>query len=674
MYIPAFIFLSQDVVELSNKIRNDDFAYKMVKVKNNIEFLLKSKQYTELCIRLSTEYDVKNITSYRFVSPEIQCYQPTTFTVFPPLEANSGPQVFKFEGHDHTFIRFKYADTDWAYSVLTMPNLTFFDLLTENQAVRKDFYNMFLLAIYIIFSFVFFAVLVAVDSIKNKFRKNGKDPVWLKFVNKTFGLLQLGDMQVLKSASHRLVDLKNTLELERDVLQRSLEHTILTEIRSNNQKVPYTFVGTVAKVDINGFSKVVAQGASQASFEMSTILENIGCELLQRYNGLFEKTVGDEIVVVFRGVDSELKATAFVRDLMRSFSKLSFTVGEETRKFTLKGSIASSKITFCKRSAGYGFLGDAFTITSRLLEAVIDKERNVLSVLLSSSAKITALVRLPKDKVIFNFKNMNSVEGFFVTEFQDLMETQAEMHSKYFLSDEFLKMQIDLISTVTGMYEREELMTNFSNIEVRLASDELIEALLNAISSISLQPSTSEWNRTLSRLISAVVNLVPTSQWKEKYSAVLLSIPLDREGRINSAILNVLMHKDPHKLSLLDTKQFIIPRDSSHRTQGQILIGLSRHAMTDNLLRQIIAMVLSNNENESATGIFVACDVLTYFWKNDLTGFTTLDESNALIELLMKKSRDKKKYISERLDAFLKQTLEFVNENGEDDTKEQRTA
>ena len=254
------------------------------------------------------------------------------------------------------------------------------------------------------------------------------------------------------------------------------------------------------------------------------------------------------------------------------------------------------------------------------------------------------------------------------------METRAEMHSKYFLSDEFLKMQIDMITTVTWMYEREELMTNFANIEIRLASEELIDSLMKAIIAISELPSTTEWNRTLSRLISACVNLVPTSQWKEKYSSVLLSIPLDREGRINSAILNVLMHKDPHKLSLIDTKQFIIPRDPSHRTQGQILIALSRHSMTDHLLKQINTMISSSNENESATGIYVACDVLNYFWKNDLTGLTTLDESSALIELLMKKNREKKLYISERLHSFLKQTLELVNETGNDDSKLQRIA
>ena len=348
MYIPVFVLLSQDGVDLINLVRNQRYAKNMYDTKKNYESMISNKQYTEVCLRLAADFGASYIQSYRFVTPTTECYQPATFTVFPPLSANSGPQVFKFNNQDHTFIRFKYEDTEWAYSVLTMRNASFFDLLKEDEMIRKDFYRMFLLAIYTIFSFVFFAVLVAVDSIKNKFRKNGKDPVWLKFVNKTFGLLQLGDMQVLRVASHRLVDLKNTLELERDVLQRSLEHTILTEIRSNNHKVPYTFAGTVAKVDINGFSKVVAQGASQASFEMSTILENIGCELLQRYNGLFEKTVGDEIVVVFRGDDSQLKATAFVRDLMHSFSKLSFAVGDEARKFTLKGSIASSKITFCK--------------------------------------------------------------------------------------------------------------------------------------------------------------------------------------------------------------------------------------------------------------------------------------------------------------------------------------
>jgi hypothetical protein len=667
MYLPAFLILTQSSVERMNEIRSRDYADRIIKTKNNFENLITTGRYTEACIRLAAEYDGKYIESYRFLTPDLECYEPQNFTEFPPITANQKPQVLKMDGKTQTFIRFKHGETDWAYSVLTMPNFSYFDWFKKDQLVRESFFELIILVIYIIFAFVFFSVILAVDSIKNKFRKNGKDPLWLKFFNKTFGHLHLSDMQILKTASHRLVELKNTLELERDVLQRSLEYTILNEIRSNNHKVPYTFVGTVAKVDINGFSKVVAQGASQASFEMATILENIGCELLQRYNGLFEKTVGDEIVVVFRGSESELKATAFVRDLMSSFSQLSFAVGGETRQFTLKGSIASSQITFCKRSAGYGFLGDAFTITSRLLEAVVEKERNVLSVLLSNSQKITALARLPKEKVTFKFKNMNSVEGFFVTDFLDIVETSVEMYSKYFLSDEFLLRQINMIADIASVEEREMLMSNFSNIEIRLAGDELTESLVNAISTISKKPNSPEWNRTLSRLISACVNFVPTLQWKEKYSGVLLSIPLDREGRVNSAILGVLMEKDPLKLNLINTKQFLIPRDPSHRTQGQILIAMSRHSMTDRLISQVIAMISSSNENESATGIYVACDVINYFWKDDLAGFTTLDEAVPLIKLLNEKNAEKRIYISERLQSYLKQTLDLVNEHSSGD-------
>jgi hypothetical protein len=131
--------------------------------------------------------------------------------------------------------------------------------------------------------------------------------------------------------------------------------------------------------------------------------------------------------------------------------------------------------------------------------------------------------------------------------------------------------------------------------------------------------------------------------------------------------LGVLMEKDPLKLNLINTKQFLIPRDPSHRTQGQILIAMSRHSMTDRLISQVIAMISSSNENESATGIYVACDVINYFWKDDLAGFTTLDEAVPLIKLLNEKNAEKRIYISERLQSYLKQTLDLVNEHSSGD-------
>ena len=519
--------------------------------------------------------------------------------------------------------------------------------------------------VYIIFAFVFFSVIVAVDTIKSKFRKNGTVPIWLKFFDKTFGLLQLGDLQILKSASRRLIDLKNTLELVRDVLQRSLEHTILTEIRANNHKVPYTFTGTVAKVDINGFSKIVAEGARQASFEMSTVLENIGCELLQRYGGLFEKTVGDEIVVVFRGDDSHLKAVAFVRDLMQAFSELSFSVYGETRRFTLKGSIANSSITFCKRAAGYGFLGDAFTITSRLLEAVTDKDRNILSVLEVDSDKIHPLAKLPKEKVSFKFKNMNAMEGYFVNEFNSFQEVNSTSRALYFLSDNVLMEQIKLVPTIENFAEREAVMNNITNIVIRLTTANFAETIMNTLREVVAKPKTQEWNRTLSRLITAAASLIPTEQWLESYSSELLAIPLDREGRVNAAILQVLMVKDPNKLNLINTDSFIIPRDPSHRTRGQILIALSRHSLNEKLIVQIISMINSRNENESATGVFVGCDVINYYWKDDSAGFTILDNSTDLINLLMKRNSDGGRSLSDRLKSYLSQTISMITKSNE---------
>ncbi len=233
------------------------------------------------------------------------------------------------------------------------------------------------------------------------------------------------------------------------------------------------------------------------------------------------------------------------------------------------------------------------------------------------------------------------------------------------MSDGNLVEQIKKVSSTEDFTERENLMNNFSNIEIRLTTEDFANTIMESIRQVVARPNTNEWNRTLSRIISAAATLIPTIQWQEHYSTELLSVPLNREGRVNAAILQVLMVKDPSKLNLINTESFIIPRDPSHRTRGQILIALSRHSLNEKLIDQIIKMVNSRNDNESATGIFVGCDVINYYWKEDSAGFTILDNSTDLINLLMKKNSDHSTVLSDRLKTYLLETVELITKSNE---------
>ena len=76
--------------------------------------------------------------------------------------------------------------------------------------------------------------------------------------------------------------IKKTDDLIKDqeLLETSLEFSILNVIRTHQEQVPYAFLHTVVNVDINGFSKVIAGGHKNATAVLTTKLEDFGCELL----------------------------------------------------------------------------------------------------------------------------------------------------------------------------------------------------------------------------------------------------------------------------------------------------------------------------------------------------------------------------------------------------------
>ncbi|MBC7465039.1 MAG: hypothetical protein H7256_03530, partial [Bdellovibrio sp.] len=434
-----------------------------------------------------------------------------------------------------------------------------------------------------------------------------------------------------------------SLTKDKDLLETSLEYSILNEVKQNNHNIPYTFTGTVAKVDINGFSKVISAGDSVQSHNLTLFLEDFGCELLQRYNGLFEKTVGDEIIVIFKSEDSAQMATAFARDLMTEFGKLKFSIAGEQRSFTLKGAISSSALTFSKRAPGYGFHGDSLTYSSRLLDMVTEKDRNFLSCMKTEGEKIESLVQLPTESRKFEFKNMASAQGYLIDQFVPVevaYETKPAL-LKYYRSDSAFIYLLEKIQEENNIKTIDQVINLLRQVKVRKCSHTLISEWIYALKTMETKGRLDyEFLVILSKLIMVGINLVPQSQWDDTCTQALLTINRQLDGRINASIVDCMMEKSLYAVTLENEASFIIKDDHSFRTRGNLLINQAYHHLDNSVFSKVLNMIESPNPLEVSTGLFCACSIILHYQKVNPAALETYAAYRKVTKILRKLQND----------------------------------
>lgn len=662
IYLPIYLFSTfRAFTTIENQI-NQSKQEDLIQFRSAVQSMLQEDRVLEVCQRLAAEQAAGTISAYTLTSIEGNCEFPEHMQT-PPSLALGTIQGFKLNGKEMVFLKDATKDVEWTVAT-NKYKASLIDFLSGkfSKIFIDDIVQTFISIIYIVAAFSFLGVLVLARSIQSQFRKDGKDPFWFKILSNTFGWLHLQDMQIIQSATTAMIRRNENLQKDQDLLETSLEFSILNEIKRNNHKIPYSFHGTVAKVDINGFSKVVSAGQSNEAQSLTKYLEEYGCELLQRYEGLFEKTVGDEIVVVFKTENSALLAVAFARDLMREFSQINFKFGDEIRQFTLKSSICSSELTFSKRLPGYGFFGDALTYATRLLEVVNIKDRNILSCLRSQALEITPLVNIPQEVKNFDFKNMASQEGYLVQEFvkiQDIYDNKPEL-IKFFRSNDDLLFLLEKVKVETDFEKLNYIFVNFNNAAVRVASAALIAAWIDAMKvfekRVYQDPGLSF---SFSRLIVEGSRLVPIQQWNASCTDAIVSISRYIEGRINASVVDVLIEKDLNIIAIEQEKTFIIESDQSFRTRGNLLINQAIHSLSNTVLDKVIKMIQSPNTLESATGIYCACRIIIYYRKNNPAELETFMSYKKLSKLLHSLYLNKQKEVSPRLLKLLDQVNSY---------------
>jgi hypothetical protein len=646
MYLPLTWLSFSSVVRGLDQQSKDKALSNLTRTSALTNSILEKNDMLEACQKLDAELSAGNIKAYTIIGPENSCYKPDGMSALPPIKENGAIAPFVVRGVPLTFKKMQTGPFNWSVAVLTASKTNPFSILSD-PAIRRGFIEDILIVIYIVFSFILCAVLVFAESIQNRYKLKGKDPLWLKVLTKAFAFLQLRDMKIIKSATTALVKQNEELNKDIDLLETSLEFSVLNEIKKNNHKIPYSFYGTVSKVDINGFSKVVAAGQGATTQQMTMNLENFGCELLQRYEGLFEKTIGDEIVVVFKGQSSQQRAMAFSRDLMFEFSQIDFPIDNEQRRFTLKSAIYSSDITFSKRTAGYGFLGDALTFTTRLMDAVTIKDKNILSITSNQAIDVRDLAEIPSQTENFKFKNMADQSGYQISQFNEIEYILANYPEqiKHFRADNHIIYLLEQVQQNSP--QADAILNALLNINVRVSSEKVTHAWQNALHFVNTHNNleTSQY----AKLIMLGKNLIPDQAWTQDSTEVLLHTPRNIEGRINASVIDVLMDKDLHSLEKEDQASFKIVNDPSGRTQANMLVFQALKNLDNKVFDELILMIRSSQAHLSKSGIYAACQIISYYKSKNPAALVTYPSYEKTIDLLLQIKGSTKIKLSDRL-------------------------
>ncbi len=668
IYFPMSWWSVRDTLERIETSRIQDTAQRISNAKNIVDFYIKDARYVDACQRLDAEFAAGTLTAYNLKTNDLECFKKQDVISVVQDKLPLG----KFASHlinsslEVTYFKQKNAEVEWVVAAAVKSRMGLWDRIQSDPLLRDAIIKDVLIVLYIIFAFIFCGVLILAESIQNQFRRRGQDPTWLKVINKCFGWLQLHDLKIIRSANAVMIKKTDDLIKDQELLETSLEFSILNEIRTHQKQVPYAFLGTVVKVDINGFSKVIASGHRNATAVLTTKLEDFGCELLQRYGGLFEKTVGDEIVVVFKNQsdtsDSALRALAFARDLMREFSNEEFEFSGEKRKFTLKAGISDSQIVFSKRAPGYGFSGDALTYTTRLLDVVKLKDRNIVSCLLPQAALFKNLVSLPEKSEIFEFKNMPQAEGYLIDQFLEIEIAYEKFPEllKYYKSDRAIYFLLDQIQKINDLGQLKNIFQCLSQIQVRVCSNELVTSWMNTVVAVqNKKESLIHFEYILAQIIMVGSNLIPNEKWDESCIQIVLNVPRQIQGRINASIVELLSNKKLAEVVVDHAESFIIPNDQSFRTRGNLLINQAVYQLNEDVLSDLHKMLISENNLEMATGLFAAGQIIAHFEATNPASLQTFRNYKKVMQALIQIQQTKSEQISDRLTKILNQTLKL---------------
>jgi hypothetical protein len=658
-YLPVAIYSLYQVSQDVNKEAAREAVTSLQGTNGLVKSLLARNQAVDACQQLKAEQRAGRLVAYQLQNSEFVCSFPDTAHAMPVTQEKGVVEAFQIKQFPVLVLSDAEAGSEWYLALNSPPKLTIFDYLQKESLVQWAFFQEIAMVIYTALAFVVFAVLMMAKVIQSQYKDNDTTPKWVRSFFKLFSGLQLHDLTIVRRATQVTTAFMASQKKDKDLLETSLEESILHEIRENHLSLPYTFEGTVTKVDINGFSKVVASGQSSQAYYLTNSLEEFGCELLKRYDGLYEKTVGDEIVAVFKSKDSQKLGSAFARDLMTEFSQKVFLISDkEERRFTLKSSISSSKITFRKRPSGYGFDGDGLTHSTRLLETITEKTVNVMSCQESEASRIQELCKVPNDTQTFDLKNMAPVKGYWITTWTPVEEIYKNQPAllQFYRSDADIVKILNLIQQEKDLQKITSALSILRRIQVYHCDKEILITWRKTLSHFhEIAQKDKLFGETLSDVIMLGKTLIPTSQWNEECSSAVIHISRNLEDRINASVAEVLAEKGVPSLVIENEKNLLAGApSSSFRTKGNIILAHAIQRLDDKVFTDLIKMMNSNNKLERHTGVYCTYNVIDHYKKQN-PALLELCNHYEKAEQLILKIRESDKDLSPRLKELTSQ-------------------
>lgn len=614
------------------------------------------------CQVLEEKLNSREIAFYFFQFGSLTCSGPKEYS-----EAN-----FRFDQtdklidsgiSDYYYKAYNFYQAKYVIGVQLVGKKEFLSYLISDSAMQADI-AIEILKMFVSFFLTNYLVIgLFLDEIKDDFRSSNKRLTKFQSIFlKIFSMFKVSDLLRIQKASKSVLLQNDTLESERKIYTKALTTKMLEEIKEKKGKIPYSFDAVIVRVDLNYFTKMFFSSPNEKMIQLISHYSEMSFELLERYNGLLYQFVGDEVVVAFQDTASEDRyslAISFIRDFFSEFSDFKFDMGDGVqRSFTIKASLANSKTTFYQLPFGYFYNGENLISSQRVLSMIDIKDHNVMSCLKADSVKINNFVDgayEEKEVLLKNFPQASELQLFDKFKPIDYFYTKKSMQIKYFRSDNaiiFFLQNILNSDQATQKYLLEVLFL----IKPHNLKSAVVDKWKHGIYELSSAISSKDTERIkfLSTFIALAKNLIPKDNWNYELTNALIAIPQNLDLRLNANIIEILGDKlSFEQLANYWAKLGATDLKGSYRPAGNLLLLRAFHKLDDKVVKDILAMLSSNDTLMQHTGVYVAIEVIKFYRKNNPAELEISNETQKIIAILNKFKSGQGTNLSARLSDLL---------------------
>lgn len=440
-------------------------------------------------------------------------------------------------------------------------------------------------------------------------------------------------------------------KIEREEYTHSIAPAILKEIKKGKQ-IPYDDQKIICRTDINNFTVVYSDKRTQEPFHkiVKKFLFDVE-SILSRYNGAIHDTQGDEAIYIFddgSNSDQVKIAIAAIRDI----NKLAMEVSKETFKdlnhqFTIKSSIATGLVRFDYISRKRDFSGVPMVYSKRLLDHIIDKSKNTITLMEKDAQSLSNLGELV-DRREVKFKGVSDLQTIFdfdpcipFQKFLDPKDFSSLINNlRYFRSDEDLSLLMIFVRNTWRNTPREKIISVLNVLrEFKLdsRSEELMLSYLNLLRDLLSEiPNSNELSKSAAFILSSLIGVADrifNPSVINDDTLELFYVCLTVDDRIQANTIDALRNLRPNVKhqsidSLKDTK--------NNRVAANLIVFHSVTKWDRHLEKRLQSLLSSKNSSQKASGLFALGEVGLIFKTSDLAAY----KANRRLQRLIKRLPD----------------------------------